>query len=120
MKVDKLGSYTVQLVMMALNTALILSGSMVVATLLKLRGFPERNYDWPLLAVFVRNWGFILVILPAIWVTISISLERNAQSNFSTRSSLISGLLLFAGLAVLIIIVVVLANGAGSIIQVVE
>jgi hypothetical protein len=112
--------YATQSVFAVLQSALIIGGSMSTATLMKARGFPDPTQFWHPLALFVRNWGFLLILFPGIWVIATIWLERNRSAYFSTRWTLVSGLIVLAAFCCLMLVSILLGSGAGTIIQSIE
>lgn len=92
--------YTIQSVFVTLHAAVIIGGSMCTATTLKVMGRsdvgPQDNFGfW-----FVRNWGFLIVVIPLAWAITTIYLERLNNEWSSKRFTVITGLLLLVGLAV--------------------
>jgi len=109
-----------QSVLAVLQSALIVGGSLTTATLMKARGYPDSSQYWHPWALFVRNWGFLLILIPAIWVVGTIWLERNRSLDFSTRGTVVTGMLVFAGLGLLMVISILLGSGAGTLIQIIN
>lgn len=85
--------YTPQSVLASLQSVVVIAGSMFTGAALKLMGYPEARVHWPTASVFVRNWGLLLVLIPAAWVVGSIWLERNRADWFSKRWTIVSGVL---------------------------
>jgi peptidoglycan biosynthesis protein MviN/MurJ (putative lipid II flippase) len=109
--------YMTQSVFAVLQSALIVSGSVLTAALMRARGYPDPGQFWHPLALFVRNWGFLLISIPGAWVIGTIWLERHRGSDFTTRWTVVTGLLVLGGLAWLMVISVLLGSGAGTIIS---
>jgi len=109
--------YMTQSVFAVLQSVLIVSGSLMTAGLMKARGYPDPGQFWHPLALFVRNWGFLLISVPGAWVVGTVWLERRPGSDFTTRWTIVTGLLVLAGLAWLMVISVLLGSGAGTIVS---
>ena len=120
MKTNPISEFAAQSVFAVLQSALIVGGSLTTAALMKARGFPDSSQFWHPFALFVRSWGFLLILIPGIWVVGTIWLERSRSLDFTTRWTVISGLLVSAGLVLLMAISVLLGSGAGTLIQSVE
>jgi hypothetical protein len=117
MKTNPIREFVTQSVFAVLQSALIVGGSLTTAALMKARGYPDSNQFWHPWALFIRNWGFLLILIPGAWVVVTIWLERNRGSDFSTRWTVITGLIVFAGLGWLMTISVFYGSGAGRLIQ---
>ena len=109
--------YALQSIFFLVHSMVVMGGSMFTATVLKVRGYPEARAEWPWLPVFVRNWGFFLILIPAAWVLATIWLERHRPDWFTKRDTILTGVLLLAGLAYFMLRVIM--RMSGSIIQVV-
>ncbi len=109
--------FVIQSVFAVLHSALIIGGSITTAALMKARGYPDPNQFWHPWALFVRNWGFLLILISGVWVVGTIWLERNRSSDFSSRWTIVTGLLVFAGLVWLMTLSVLLGSGAGKLIR---
>lgn len=92
----------------------------MTAALMKARGFPDSNQFWHPLALFVREWGFLFILIPGLWVAGTVWLESNPRFDFTSRWTMVTGVLVFVGLAWLMFVSVILGSGAGRIIQSVE
>ncbi len=110
--------YITQSVVAVVASTLILGGSMATAMLMKARGFPDSSQIWHPFALFVREWGFLLILIPAAWVVASIWIENNSNMDFTKRWTFVTGLLLLVFLAFLMLAAVMLGFGVGNIIQV--
>ena len=106
-----------QAILAVLQSALIVGGSLSTTALMKARGYPDPHQFWHPWALFVRDWGFLFLSIPLMWAGATIWLERSQVAEFSTRSTVISGLLVFAGLGFLMFLSALLASGAGTLIQ---
>lgn len=64
----------------------------MVGMALKVQGYPDTFTVLPLEIAFVRNWGFLLILIPLAWVIITIWLERHRAEWFSKRWTIASGI----------------------------
>lgn len=80
--------------------------------MLKVLGDSEMQ-ELPWILVFVRNWGFLLLVLPFAWVVMTIWMEFH-HTWYSKRYTILSGLLLMASL---ISFFIYMAARAGSILM---
>ncbi|MEM1082797.1 MAG: hypothetical protein AAGI48_01635 [Verrucomicrobiota bacterium] len=87
--------FRTQAIIAALQCTLIIAGSMMVATMMKSMGYPEASYDSRPLLLFIRSWGFLLILIPLAWVLITIYLERRSSEGFTKRWTIASGVFLF-------------------------
>ena len=85
-----------QTILGLIHVGTILFGSIGVGVILKAMGYSDGQEMAPLI-VFVRNWGFILILIPVFWVLATIWMELH-HSWHSKRVTLVSGVLLLAGL----------------------
>ena len=69
----------------------ILVGSFLTGAIMK--GMGGDGQEIPFLLLFVRNWGFSLIIIPFAWVLSTVWMERH-HAWYSKRHTLLSGLLL--------------------------
>lgn len=120
MKTHPLREHSIQATFAALDSALIIGGSLLTAALMKARGFPDPNQFWHPFALFVREWGFLLILIPGLWVGASVWLESHPRIDFTSRWTIFTGVLVFAGLVWLMLVAVMLGSGAGTIIQAAE
>ena len=59
--------YRLQGILGLLQSVLIVAGCMGVGVALKVRGYPDAFSEIPGHLFFVRNWGFLLILLPLMW-----------------------------------------------------
>ncbi|MDB6134329.1 MAG: hypothetical protein JWM59_2572 [Verrucomicrobiales bacterium] len=95
--------YRPQGILTLLQTGLIIGGCLLTRGTLKLFGYgtqAARFHDFP---VFVRNWGLLLILIPAAWCLATVWSEERSHW-FSQRMTLITGIVLlaFIGLAMAI------------------
>jgi hypothetical protein len=93
--------YALQSILFLAQSMVIMGSSMFTATLLKVQGYPEARTTWPWLPVFVRNWGFSFIVIPAVWALATIWLERHRPDWFSKRETIVTGILLLLALGYL-------------------
>ena len=94
--------YRVQSIFILLQTAVILGGSLLTRVFLKSNGYPDADFPFRPLPVFIRDWGLLLLIAPICWTLLSLWLEQN-RGWFSNRWTIVSGFLLLIGLTLLLI-----------------
>lgn len=90
--------YRMQTILTLIQAGVIVFGSLLTGVTLKAMGYPDRFQEIPFLLLFVRNWGFMLILIPLAWAGGSIWLERHLDW-YSKRWTLVSGLCLLASLA---------------------
>ena len=91
--------YRIQSVFVAVHATLIVGGWMATATMMRIAGYPDEGLVWRPLSLLVRNWGFLLILLPGIWAVGSIWLETHPADMFSKRWTIVTGVVLFGVLA---------------------
>jgi hypothetical protein len=64
-------------------------------------GYPDSNLDWDTWALLVRNHGFFLLLIPMLWICITLYLENYGTGRWSRRWTICTGILLLAALAFL-------------------
>lgn len=85
-----------QTILSLFQVGTILVGSIGIGAILKAVGTSDsQQISWLLL--FVRNWGFLLILIPVGWVVATIWMEFH-HSWYSKRFTLVTGLLLWASL----------------------
>lgn len=89
--------YRLQTILTLIQAGVIVFGSLFVGVILKATGYPDHFQKIPLILLFVRNWGFLLILIPLAWAMGSIWLERHFNG-YSKRWSMVSGLCLLAAL----------------------
>ena len=87
-----------QSVIAAFQCAVVILGIISATLMLKAAGFPESRQSWPGLPVFVRNWGLVYLLVPIVWVFVTVYLERKDDIEFGKRGVVISGLLVLLAL----------------------
>ena len=92
-----------------------MGGCLFTGVILKARGYPDEFTELPLQLAFVRNWGFLLILIPLGWVALTIWLERTQASWFSKRWTLMTGIGL--GIALGCYVFASMARAGSSIIQ---
>lgn len=64
-------------------------------------GYPTENLDWNAIPLFIRSYGFFLLVVPVIWTSLAVCLENSPVGRWSRRWTVASGLLLLFALAIL-------------------
>ena len=90
-------SYRIQTILGLIQAGIIVFGSLLTGVMLKAVGYPDRFQQLPFKLLFVRNWGFLLIVIPLIWAIGTIWTERN-QHWHTKRWTMASGLCLAAWL----------------------
>ncbi len=76
-----------------LQTFLVIVGFFALGAVLKMTGYPESGFvRWNPLAVFLREHGLWLLLLPVIWVVLATSAQRLNLRYLSDRVALVMGL----------------------------
>lgn len=80
-----------------LQTLLIVIGFFALGIVLKAAGYPhDFTVRWNRVAVFLREYGAWLLLLPVLWVSFATQAERLNRGIFSERIAYLSGLCLSA------------------------
>lgn len=87
-----------QSIFAAAQSVVIVAGSLLTAATPRMRGG-----EGPWLPVFVRDWGFLLLLIPMVWVFATLWLERHRSDWFTKRWTILSGTLLLLVLVYLMI-----------------
>jgi hypothetical protein len=83
-----------------LQSLIVVIGVLTTCGILKLNGYdPGAAIRWNPVAVAVRNVGYLLLMVPAIWTATCIVLERRAPNHWNRTWSIASGVLAIALLA---------------------
>lgn len=77
----------------------IFGGIVGVFMAMKAWGYPDTEIEWNFMAVFIRNWGLLLLVIPAIWATTVIRWEEKTH-DWTTRWTVLSGYLLLGLLVI--------------------
>jgi hypothetical protein len=82
-----------QSIFAAAQSVVIVAGSLLTAATPGM-----RSAEGPWLAVLVRDWGFLLLLIPAAWVFATLWLERHRSDWFTKRWTILSGFLVLVSL----------------------
>jgi hypothetical protein len=85
--------YRVQTILGLCQAGIVIFGSLFVGVMLKAQGYPGLVHEIPMKLAFIRNWGFLLILIPLGWTLITIWLERSLDWH-SRRWTIASGLFL--------------------------
>jgi len=110
--------YKPQVILASLQSLVIIFGSLVVGTILKTRGYTPGAWELSLKISLIRNYGFLLILIPLTWVCLTIAWERSHTIHFTKRSTIITGSLLILALSYFFLGSA--AQCGSSIIQVIE
>lgn len=91
--------YGAQIMLATMHAVVIIGGSLATAALLNAAGYPSSRPAWSSLAVLVRDWGFALLIVPAIWVIVTVKLENSLVDPWTKRATIVSGIALLLSLS---------------------
>ena len=80
--------YRIQTYFAVLQTIIIVLGSFAIALVSKLSGYSESLTESPGFFASLIHWSYFLLILPALWVTVSIKL-----GGVNTRWMFVTGML---------------------------
>jgi|GEM_PF-6252576 len=77
-----------------LQSLVIVIGVLTTCMILKLNLsiYKESSVDWNPVAVAVRNFGFLLLIIPAAWAGTCVALEHRRTNFWNSTRTLISGI----------------------------
>jgi|688.fasta_scaffold50459_3 hypothetical protein len=93
-----LQQYRIQTLFALLQSGVILFGSLLTGAIMKSMELAAQMEKVPLILRFVRDWGFLLILIPLAWIALTIRLERVCDWH-TKRWTFISGLCLLAALA---------------------
>jgi uncharacterized membrane protein len=86
-----------------LQCLIVVIGVLTTCAILKLNAYdPEAAIRWNPVAVAVRNAGYLLLIIPAIWASLCVVLERRISNPWNHAWSIVSGVLVIFVLVVLL------------------
>ena len=86
-----------------LQVFLIVSGFFCLGIYMKMNGYPDKNYlIWSDTAIFLRNHGFWLILIPLFWTGFSFKVQNKSQDN--DKIILLSGIILNAAIILSFII----------------
>lgn len=118
MKTNSLREASIQTVFASLDGLLIMIGSLTTAVVMKANGFPGPGKVWHPLSLFVRDWGFLLILIPGLWAVGSVWMEKHPRFPFTRRWTMVTGILLSAGLAWLLVVAILLGSQAGAVVEI--
>jgi len=95
---NRLSEYSSQTVIAAMQTVVVVGGTLATATMLKIAGYPESEKMWPQASVFARDSGFLFLLVPVLWVLASVTFERRYPDWFSKRWTVASGFIVLLAL----------------------
>ena len=81
---------------------LVVSGTLLTTVTLKALGYPDIDrYRWNPVSIWIREHGFLILIIPLIWIACVIAYVHKSQKRESRLIAMISGLIILGSLAVL-------------------
>ena len=81
--------------------ALVVLGVVMTRAFFMGAGYPDAVRDWNAVPLFVRNHGYVLMLVPVGWVVAALYYENYGKGGWSRRWTVVSGMLLLVGLAFL-------------------
>jgi hypothetical protein len=93
-----LQQYRIQTIFALLQSGVILGGSLLTGAIMKSMELAAQMEETPITLRFIRDWGFLLILVPLAWIALTIRLERVCDWH-TKRWTFISGLCLLAALA---------------------
>jgi hypothetical protein len=88
--------YKAQIILGSLQSLITLFGSLLVGIFLKIRGYDPAVHELSLRFSLIRNYGFLLILIPFAWVCFTIYCERSHSNRFTKRTTIITGIALLA------------------------
>lgn len=80
-----------------LQCLVVVIGVLTTCGLLKLNaGVLDSEIRWNPVAVAIRNYGFLLLLVPAVWAAASFALERSAVHRWCPAWTVVSGLMVIS------------------------
>ena len=101
MNARSLREHAIETVFVFLQAMVILAGSGLVALSIKIYGESYGSRPLPFFSMFVRDWGFLFLVVPAVWALGCVWLERDERFAIGQRSVVVTGILVLIGLAFL-------------------
>jgi hypothetical protein len=95
-------------ILVLLQTLLVVIGFLALGVVLKIAGYPEDfTVRWGSLAVFLRERGAWLLLVPVVWVCFATGAQRLDRGMFSYRAAVIGGVCVAGVLIVLFLYAVI-------------
>lgn len=89
-------NHRLQTIFVILQVLVIMIGSLVTGGMMKIMGYDDAFSErWSPFLRFIRNWGFLLILIPLAWTIFTVALEQRAYW-YSKRWTMGSGLLVLA------------------------
>lgn len=90
--------YKPQIILATIQSFIIMAGCLVVGMILKTRGFNPDIHHLSFKISLIRNYGFLLILIPLTWVCFTIFWERSHTNHFTKRGTIITGSILLIAL----------------------
>lgn len=65
-------------------------------------GYPDSGAEWNRWSMVVRNYGFLLLLIPAMWTAVATYLEQFSYHRWSRHWTLCSGFFVLASLVAIL------------------
>jgi hypothetical protein len=78
----------------------VISGVFIIRVAFLGCGYPDSNQDWNAIALVLRSYGSILLLVPVVWATAVTYLEQYGTGRWSKRWTVCTGILLLATLVI--------------------
>ena len=100
-------NHRIQTIFVLLQAGVIMGGSMLAGGIMKAMGYEDGlGFRIPLVSHFVRDWGFILLVIPLGWTLLTIAMEQRTDWH-TKRWTVGSGLVILMALGALFYEVIV-------------
>ena len=96
-------NHRMQTIFVLLQVSVIMAGSLITGAIMKIMGYEDTFSErWSPFLRFIRNWGFLLIMIPMAWTILTVAMEQRAYW-YSKRWTMGSGLLVLASLVWLVV-----------------
>jgi hypothetical protein len=84
-----------------LQLGVVMLGVFMTRAAFMASGYPEAKALWNAFPLFVRNYGFVFLIIPLAWTGMVLWLENKSTGRWTSRWTFVSGLILLVALVLL-------------------
>ncbi len=82
-----------------LQVVAIIGGVFLTRGVFMVHDYPNSAVDFGTVPTLVRNFGFLLLLLPLAWTVVSMWLEQRCEGGWTRRWTILSGILILGLLA---------------------